>query len=115
MADRSRSANRAPFGSGVAKSSSGPPVNEIVPPSGVSSPFSERSTVVLPEPLGPMSTTTSPRRTSRSIERSTSLSPKDLRRPRAVSSGESSGAACGASGLPAASAGPFDPCRHWAT
>ena len=48
------------------------------PRSGTSSAFSERSTVVLPEPDGPMSTVTEPGPTSRSTPRRTWLSPKDL-------------------------------------
>src|SRR5687768_4493211 len=58
-----------------------------VPASGVSSPFRERSTVVLPEPEGPMSATTLPRRTSRSMSRSTTLLPNALARLRTLSTG----------------------------
>src|SRR4051794_12175718 len=56
------------------------------PASGISSPLSDRSTVVFPDPEGPMSATTWPVCTSRSMERSTSWSPKDFLRPATLSS-----------------------------
>src|SRR3990172_2005720 len=48
------------------------------PPSTRSRWFMQRRKVVLPEPLGPMMTTTSPRATSMSTPRSTSSRPKRL-------------------------------------
>src|SRR6478672_2049113 len=67
------------------------PVNATTPPSGTSSPFRHRSTVVLPEPEGPIRVTTSPRRTVTSMDLRTSWSPKALRSPRTESSGAESG------------------------
>jgi hypothetical protein len=59
----------------------------MTPASGISRALSERSTVVLPEPDGPMSTVTLPAWTSKSIEWSTSWSPKDLASPRTETRG----------------------------
>ena len=99
IAERSRSAVRSAFDTGFAKSMAGPPSKATTPASGVSSPLSDRSTVVLPEPLGPMSTTTSPRRTSKStpFERPR-FEPKLFDSPVTCSSGRSSAGAGGASG-----------------
>src|SRR6476660_371366 len=63
------------------------PAKVTVPASGVSSPFSERRTVVLPEPDGPIRATTLPRRTSRSMSRSTTLLPNAFARLRTDSTG----------------------------
>src|SRR5687768_11329834 len=78
----------------------GPPSKATTPDSGVSSPLRHRSTVVLPEPLGPISTTTSPRRTSKSTPATTRLVPKLFWSPVTCSNGRSSGGAGGASGSP---------------
>ena len=52
---------------------------EVMRPSvGSSRRLMQRSSVLLPEPLAPISTTTSPRRTARSMPRSTSWSPNRL-------------------------------------
>src|SRR6187431_2294918 len=102
MAERSRSAMRSAFDTGFAKSMAGPPSNVMTPASGVSSPLRERSTVVLPDPLGPMSTTTSPRRTSNSTPLRTRFAPKLFETPVTCSKGRSSAAEGGASGSPAA-------------
>src|SRR3954471_23435432 len=85
MALRSRSAISCLRGTAAPKSTMGPPVKATVPPSGISSPFRQRSTVVLPEPDGPISTSTWPWSTARSMDLSTWLLPKDLRRPVTVS------------------------------
>src|SRR6516162_9203708 len=53
----------------------------IVPCSYSSSRLVQRSSVVLPEPLGPITTTTSPGLTASETSRSTSTTPKRLRRP----------------------------------
>src|SRR4051794_40571976 len=82
---RSRSAISCRRGTAAPKSTVGPPVKATVPPSGISSPFRQRSTVVLPEPEGPISTSTWPWSTARSMDLSTWLLPKDLRRPVTVS------------------------------
>src|SRR5208282_1519355 len=57
----------------------------IVPPSYSSSRLVQRNKVVLPEPLGPITTTTSPGLTASEMSRNTSTAPKRLRRP-AISS-----------------------------
>ena len=54
-----------------------------LPPVGAASPATRRSSVVLPEPFGPVTTTNSPRRTSRSSPRRTRFAPKRRSRPRA--------------------------------
>ena len=70
----------------AAKSTTSPPANATVPASGTSRPLSERSTVVLPEPDGPIRATTSPRGTVRSIDLRTSTrrSSCESRGPRAA-------------------------------
>src|SRR4051794_21644240 len=83
---------------GPAKSTVTSPSTRTDPLSGVSRPLSDRSTVVFPDPDGPISATTWPAFTSRSMERSTSWSPKDLRRPATVSRVPSFGAAGGVVG-----------------
>ena len=72
------------------------PSKMIWPLVGVSSRFTQRSIVDLPEPEGPSTTTTSPRCTSRSIPRRTCVSPKDLCRSRMLTMGSApaAGAAC---------------------
>src|SRR3954471_21370416 len=87
MALQSRSVPVSRFDTAEEKSTVTSSPTVMRPASGVSSPLRDRSTVVLPEPEGPISATTAPGRTSRSIERSTSWSPKDLRRPLTLSSG----------------------------
>src|SRR6516165_448198 len=57
----------------------------IVPRSYSSSRLMQRNKVVLPEPLGPITTTTSPGLTARDTSRNTSSAPKLLQRP-AISS-----------------------------
>src|SRR5437016_10715673 len=52
----------------------------IVPLSYSSSRLMQRKSVVLPEPLGPITTTTSPGLTASETPRSTSMAPKRLRR-----------------------------------
>src|SRR6185312_13095092 len=69
------------------KATDGPPAKATVPASGFSSPFRQRSTVVLPEPEGPMSASTPPASTERSIDFSTSLAPKDFCNPVTCSNG----------------------------
>src|SRR5262249_49707559 len=54
------------------------PRRVISPPSGRSSPATSRSVVVLPQPLGPSSVKTSPRRTSRDARSTAGLGPKAL-------------------------------------
>ncbi|MGY3455181.1 hypothetical protein ACVWW5_000631 [Bradyrhizobium sp. LM3.4] len=53
-----------------------------LPPSGVTRRLTQRSSVDLPEPDGPISATTPPLATSRLMPFKTSLLPKLLRRPR---------------------------------
>src|SRR5690242_8279930 len=52
----------------------------------------QRSSVVLPDPLGPITTTTSPAATDRETPRSTSSVPKRLEMPAIASIGRSSAA-----------------------
>ena len=54
------------------------PSNTTHPVVGGPMKFTQRSSVDLPDPLGPMTQTTSPRRTVRSVGLSTWASPKDL-------------------------------------
>ena len=63
------------------------PSRKISPCSGGSSRLTQRSSVLLPEPLGPRMQTTSPLATSRSIPFSTSSSPKRLWMPCSLSIG----------------------------
>src|SRR5207244_9656176 len=58
------------------------PSTRTVPESGISSRLQQRSSVLLPEPDGPMMNTVSPARTERSIPFRISLAPKLLRRAR---------------------------------
>src|SRR5439155_18780919 len=53
------------------------------PAVGASSPATSRSSVVFPEPFGPVTTTKSPEATSRSTPRRTRFAPKRFSRPRA--------------------------------
>src|SRR6516165_10694134 len=71
-----RSSMRYPIGS---------PSIVIVPRSYSSSRLMQRNSVVLPEPLGPITTTTSPGLTASETSRNTSTAPKRLRKP-AISS-----------------------------
>src|SRR5919107_5673314 len=98
MALRSRSTPICRRLTGREKSTSTSAPTVIRPLSGVSRPLSERSTVVLPDPEGPRSATTWPCVTSRSIERSTTWSPKALRRPVTDSTGPLRGPVGTASG-----------------
>jgi hypothetical protein len=54
----------------------------------------QRSSVVLPEPLGPITTTTSPELTESEMLRSTSRAPKRLETPSMASIGRRPEAAC---------------------
>ena len=64
------------------------PATVIVPPSTSSSPLTIFSSVLLPEPLGPSSATTSPDRMLRSTPSKMVCSPYDLRTPvKRISSG----------------------------
>ena len=63
------------------------PSNTTVPLVGGAMKFTHRSRVLLPEPLGPMMHTTSPRSTSRSMPCSTSTAPNDLVMPPRRSNG----------------------------
>ena len=65
------------------------PSTSTWPESGVSRRLTHRSSVDLPEPDGPMTTTTSRRSTWKSMPLSTSLSPKRLVRPRMSTAGPS--------------------------
>src|SRR5207253_3219702 len=51
------------------------------------------SSVVLPAPLGPMTASSSPRRTSKLMSRTATRSPKHLRRPSTTSDGASAATA----------------------
>src|SRR5690554_6162278 len=66
----------------AAKSTGVASAKSTVPASGTSSPLRHLSTVVLPDPLGPINATTSPRWMSRSMPFKTSTSPKRLCSPR---------------------------------
>lgn len=66
---------------------SGSPRKVMLPPVMVSSRLMVRHSVDLPEPDGPITTTTSPLAMSRSMSRSTVTVPKDLVTPRIVISG----------------------------
>jgi hypothetical protein len=57
------------------------PLTTILPPFGSSSRFTQRSSVDLPEPDGPMMQTTSPRSTLRSMFLRTSSGPNDFFNP----------------------------------
>ncbi len=74
------------FDTGLEKSTSTPssPPTRITPASGLSSALSARSSVVLPEPDGPMMAVDVPRGTVNDTPLSTSLSPKALCTPSAV-------------------------------
>ena len=63
------------------------PQISTLPLSAGSSPLQQRKKVLLPEPLGPIITTTSDGCTSRSIPCSTRCSPNDLRKPRMLTIG----------------------------
>src|SRR3954469_16624011 len=54
--------------------------------------LTQRSSVVLPDPLGPITTTVSPRATVKETPRSTSLSPKRLTMPDIASTGRATAA-----------------------
>src|SRR5690606_21380673 len=69
------------------KETSGSPVKLTVPASAISKPFRQRSAVVLPDPEGPISATTSPECTVKSMPLSTWFVPKALWRPVTLSSG----------------------------
>src|SRR5512134_2406908 len=58
------------------------PAISITPPLGSSSPATSRSSVDLPHPEGPTTTTSAPSSISRSMSRSTSTAPKRLPTPR---------------------------------
>src|SRR5687768_14605078 len=60
-----------------------------------SSRLTQRSSVLLPLPLGPITTSTSPEATSRSIPSRTRLSPKLLRTPSRRTTGSAEGSAAG--------------------
>ncbi len=68
-------------GTAVRESNSSCSPSSIVPASGASRPAIVRSSVVLPDPLGPSSAQIVPGATSKSTSRSTSWSPKRLLTP----------------------------------
>ena len=81
-----RSAASSRFPGFCAKSTLTSPM-PTTPASGRSRALSERRTVVLPEPDGPISTVTVPAATSKSTPRSTASSPNDFCSPLTVTSG----------------------------
>src|SRR6266404_7108533 len=75
---RSRMRSRRPVSASI-RYPMGSPSMAIVPLSYSSSRLMQRSSVVLPEPLGPITTTTSPGVTASDTSRNTSTAPKRLR------------------------------------
>jgi len=71
---------RRPASSAPSTGTARPSISTL-PPSGDSSRLMHRHSVDLPDPEGPMTTTTSPRPTSRSMPTSTGVAPNDLRSP----------------------------------
>ena len=71
----------------VAVGASGLPSSATVPAEGGTSPATTLAKVDLPDPLSPTSPTVSPRRTARSIPRSTRIGPKLRSTPALASSG----------------------------